>query len=138
MSKLQAGYHFTFTTPDRIVFTQYWLGHPLRTATIVAFPSGKVLSRMKLPQGALFRTADPRFVRIHPYGPWARDGDPNEKRSCAVELSTGFTITSEGPALDVYGDYYVAERRNGELGLYAIGKGLQAAVSLREPPTAGY
>jgi hypothetical protein len=39
-------------------------------------------------------------------------------------------ITSETPALDVSGRYYVAERAGGEVELYERGKGLQAAVSL--------
>ncbi len=144
LKRMSAGFskiwklNFTFTAPNRIVFAETYLvpglraatAERLRDATIVEVPSGKVLKRTKLPQGPLFRTANPRFVRIHPYGPWARDDDPDNKRTCAVDLSTGFVITSETAALDVYGDHYVAERRNGGLGLYAIGKGLQAAVSL--------
>jgi hypothetical protein len=133
LRKLQRGYCFTFTKPDRIVFTEAVLGHALRTATIVAVPSGKVLQKTKLPQGPLFRAANPRWVLIHPYGPWAVDGDPDDRRACAAELSTGFAITSETPALDVYGNHYVAERRNGELGLYVIGQGLEAALSLQDP-----
>jgi hypothetical protein len=132
LRKLQRRYDFTFTTADRVVFTEYSGGRALRPATIVAVPSGKVLKKTKLPQGPLFRAADPGWVLIHPYGPWA-DDDPNDKRSCAVELSTGFAITSETPALDVYGNHYVAERRNRELGLYVIGQGLEAAVSLADP-----
>jgi hypothetical protein len=44
--------------------------------------------------------------------------------------TTGEMITSETPALDVLGRYYVAERAGGKVGLYERGKGLQASVSL--------
>jgi hypothetical protein len=39
-------------------------------------------------------------------------------------------MVSDTPALDVFGSHYVAERLNGELGLYEVGKGIQATVKL--------
>jgi hypothetical protein len=53
------------------------------------------------------------------------------RRAAAVEFSTGQVITSETPALDVFGKYYVAERTNGEIGLYERGTGLKASISLQ-------
>jgi hypothetical protein len=52
------------------------------------------------------------------------------QRAIAVELDTGTGITSNWPALDVLGSYYVAEPSAGEVGLYERGKGLRATVSL--------
>ncbi len=49
-----------------------------------------------------------------------------------MEFATGQVIISETPALDVFGNHYVAEVRNGEVGLYERGKGLQASVRLDE------
>jgi hypothetical protein len=131
LKKLDRRRQFTFISADRIVLTEDVLNQTLRDATIVAVPSGKVLQKTKLPKGELFPAADPRWVLIHAYGPWAHD-EPNDPRAAAVELSTGYAILSDGPALDVFENHYVAERRNGELGLYRIGQTLAAAVSLAD------
>jgi len=45
-------------------------------------------------------------------------------------------IVCDTPALDVFGQYYAAERTDGELGLYERGKGLQASVMITEKPPA--
>jgi hypothetical protein len=104
---------------------------PIVPATLAAFPSGKVLSRLKLPAGPLFRAADPRFVLIRPFGQEGWGNNPDAKRAAAVEFSTGQVIVSETFALDVHGRYHVAEPNNGEVGLYERGKGLQEKISLK-------
>ena len=48
-----------------------------------------------------------------------------------AEIGTGRVIVSQANALDILGSFYVAERTNGEIGLYEIGKpGAIAMVSL--------
>jgi hypothetical protein len=138
--------HFVFVASDRLVISPRWAEGMIEPATEVAFPSGKLISKLKLPPGALYPATDSGFVIVRPYGrytpppsamqafasegfrmvyPYSQDG------AVAVEMSTGQVIESETPALDVLGRYYVAELPNGEIGLYERGKGLQAVVSLK-------
>jgi hypothetical protein len=118
-----------FVAPDKIMMSK--VSYSKATSMLVAFPSGRVLSKPTLPPGPLSRVADPGFVRIHPFGPieYAYH-TPNATRTAAVEFSTGQVIVSDSPGLDVFGNHYVVERANGELGLYERGKGLQSTVKL--------
>jgi hypothetical protein len=127
---------FAFVGPDRVVLSRTVVGPRTTTAALVAFPSGRVLSRPKLPPGPLLRASDPRFVLTHPCGPFPRGVpyDPAGKRTCAAEFSTGQLTVSRTPALDVFSDHYVAESANGEIGLYERGKpGAVATVRLDAP-----
>jgi hypothetical protein len=138
---------FFFVASDRLVISPRWSQSMIEPATEVAFPSGKLISKLNLPPGELYPATDSDFVIVRPYGrytplpsairayavsagyrwiyPYSQDG------AVAVEMSTGQVIESQTPALDVLGRYYVAELPNGEIGLYERGKGLQAAVSLK-------
>ncbi len=123
---------FAFISPKRVVssphFDEVW--HPTVAGTLAGFPSGNVLSTVKLPPGPLFRATDSRFVLIRPFGQYPRvNGEP---RAAAVEISTGQVIVSEAPALDVFGSRYVAELTDGGVGLYERGKGLQATIKRQE------
>jgi len=134
---------YTFLAPDRILLSRYfkWGKRQVVTARIVSFPEGQVLSTSALPWGPeLHPSADPHFVIVdHPYRPelvsigfaslMAQVATPG---AAAVELATGEMIISDTPALDVYGNKYVAEVRPGEVGLYERGKGLQATVVLHQ------
>ncbi|HEY1206434.1 MAG: hypothetical protein ABSH46_10945 [Bryobacteraceae bacterium] len=95
------------------------------TCTVVSVPSGRVLLRPALPARwdmQVYRAADPNFVIYRPFGKFL---------TAAAEYSTGRIITSGSFALDVFGNHYVTERTNGELGLYERGKaGAVAVVSL--------
>jgi len=123
---------FTFSAPGQVVMLSFFAARrrDFAIGRVVAFPSGKVISKPKLPPDPLFAATDPGFVLLHPFGEHGRLEDPEPRRSAAVELRTGLVIVSESPALDVLGRYYVTQRPNGEVGLYEIGKGLQTAVSL--------
>jgi hypothetical protein len=100
----------------------------IKIEKLVAFPSGKILSRPRVPPNQLFRAADPGFVIARPLAV-IRKHDPNAP-TFAVALRTGQVIVSHTPALDVFGRYYIAESGTGEAGLYELGKGLQATVAL--------
>ncbi len=119
------------------------------TAAVLTVPTGEVLSTALLPPGPVFPTANPAFVRITPlgvdYNPDAAHslnfpGPPGERttltmypmsnRAAAVEFATGRIIVSQTPALDVFGNLYVAELPDGEVGLHDIRKGLLSSVAL--------
>ncbi len=122
---------FVFVTPDRILISHHFNHGKTFSARLVAFPSGALVSRAKLPPGPLFRAADPSFVLIRPFGQ-LDDRDPEPNRAAAVEFGTGQVIVSNASAaLDVFRNHYVAELADGKLGLYERGKGLQAKVNLR-------
>jgi hypothetical protein len=137
--------HFVFVASDRLVISPRWSDDMVEPATEVAFPSGQLISKLNLVPGALYSATDPGFVIVRPYGhytpppsaiqafasegfrmvyPYSQDG------ALAMELSTGEVITSETPAIDVLGKYYLTELPNGDIGLYERGKGLQRSVSL--------
>ena len=55
----------------------------------------------------------------------------SDQRSAALEIRTGQVIISETRSLDVFGDYFITQHRNGEVALYKRGKGVQAKIVLR-------
>ena len=124
--------NFTFVGPERLLVDLEWLGKPAETVGIVAFPSAATLSKSKVPPGWFYPATDPRFVLVHPCGPRKNHRwDAYSKRSCVAEIGTGRVIVSQANALDILGSFYVADRTNGEIGLYEIGKpGANAMVSL--------
>jgi hypothetical protein len=111
----------------------------LEPAELVSFPSGTVVSKLKLPPNpALFPAADSNFVLVRRLGRaiigtgW-RPGHLKSSWAGAVDFTSGHeVITSDQIALDVLGQYYVSERNPGEVGLYERGKGCQATVMLHK------
>ena len=137
---------FAFVGPERVLLPGYGKppGEHVINAAVVTFPSGEVVSRTTLPPSQqLFSAADPNYVLVHPFGKASVEMVRSENstsitlkypdRTAAVEFGTGQIIVTEGAALDVFGPLYVAERTNGEIGLYRRGRGIQAAVSLTQP-----
>jgi hypothetical protein len=134
-------FYFAFVAPGRVILSSArWRAKGrMVTARLADFPSGKVLAKAKLPLRPLFRAADPNYVALRPdYAALRRFSrlvgrvdDPGPPATL-VEYSTGQTIVSQTPALDAFGQYYVAEPSPGTVGLYERGKGLQAAVALGE------
>ncbi len=120
---------FGFVSADRVLVAYEFEAPATVRARLVAIPSGKVLSRPRIPRGGFRTAADPHFAIIRPFGKYARYNDPNP-RAAAVEIATGEVIISETRALDVFGRYYVAEPSPGVVGLYERGKGLQATIPL--------
>ena len=137
--KVGSVWHFALLASDRVMISS---PHPqiashTVAATLLAFPSGKALSKLSLPPGQLFPAADPHYVLVRPFG--QRDPfnpNPKPERAAAVDFGTGLVIISDTLALDVFGTYYVTERPGGEVGLYEIGKGVQATVVLGTTPSA--
>ncbi len=125
---------YDFIAPNRLLISKaLWGRQYVGAARIVAFPEGSVVSTAKIPlAGRMVRAASPAFIVVfHPYYKVQGNNTPGVGGGAvAVELSTGQMITSDTPALDVFGAHYVAEVRPGEVGLYERGKGLQASVVL--------
>jgi len=117
-------HNWAFIAADRILLQQSWSArHGLVRGGIVEFPSGKVLSKAKIPPGPFYTAADPEFVLFPVFG-------HEPERAAAMNFVTGKVIISDFPGLDAFGHFYVAESAVGEVGLYEIGKGLQAKISL--------
>ena len=129
---------FVFAGPTRLVTAKLDLLHPAVTATVIAWPSGKVLLKTKIPGGGfLFQATDPGFILVRPFGQGAFF-DPQAKRSAATELRTGKVIISETPALDVVGDHYVTQFADGRVALFERGKPEpEATVRLEAPRGLG-
>ena len=92
------------------------------TARVLSFPDGKLLSIFKFPRRQDIRpAADPRFFIVeHPFRreffalKYGSIPFPNPSEGAvAVELATGHAIISDTSALDVFGNYHVAELKNG-------------------------
>ncbi len=112
---------FVFLDPARVLVSPRFGVGPFRTsvtAQLLAFPSGETLSKRKIPPGAVSRAGDSRFVLV---SPWASCSGPPKLGMAAIGIETGEVVTTQGHALDVSGDYYVAEYSKGELGLYKKG-----------------
>jgi hypothetical protein len=107
---------------------------------ILDFPTGQILSRPKIPPGQLAYATNSRFVIVrsdpvaNPMPDLSEAVSVSERRpfvrTVAVDYATGEAIVSDTAALDVFGSYFVAELRNGDVGLYERGKGLQSAISI--------
>jgi hypothetical protein len=113
---------FVFVAPDEVVIRPMFRGP---TSTLVALPSGNILSKLILPRGGVSRAADPGFVIVR-----FCDTCP----AVAIEYGTGQLITTKSPVLDVLGSHYVTERANGELGLYERGKAAAVATVRLDAP----
>lgn len=104
-------YSFTFLGPGRIVGLDTF--HPDKSP-IAEFPSGKVLDRVPLGAGSLTATTSPNFLLIrpvinYPVGAYGL----SEKR---------LVYTNRTSATDIWDQYSVSERLNGEIGLYKLGE----------------
>ena len=129
LRKLDQGFHIAFVAPDQVMISSVWMGSTTVNAALVEFPSGKVLSKPKLPPGQLFHASDPAFVLVRPFRWSVPESDP-VPRSSAVEFRTGQVIMSDADALDVFGIHFIIELPDGKLGLCERGKGVQATVAI--------
>jgi WD40 repeat protein len=108
---------FTFVGPDRLLGADPL--HPDKWP-IVALPSGNVISRVPLGGGQLQTAANPRYVLVrpvkdHPVGIFDLQAQK-------------WVFANRNSAVDIWGDVAVAERLNGEVGLYKLGESKPSAV----------
>jgi hypothetical protein len=112
-----------FVAPDRVLLSDLFRAkNGIAPAELVEFPSGRALTKLKVPRNGLDAATGLGFVLVRPFG--------QSSRAAAVDLTTGKVIISDTLALDVWSQFYVAEPSPGKMGLYEIGKGLQATVVL--------
>jgi WD40 repeat protein len=102
---------FVFLDSERVVGIDP--GSPEKSA-IVRFPSGEILDQVPLGRATLAPSSNPRYVLVR----------PTQKNPVgAYDLVTKkIVVSNRMSAYDVWGDFTVAERLNGEIGLYPIGE----------------
>ena len=102
-------YSFTFVGPDRIVGVDTF--SPLKSP-LVEFPSGKMIDRVPLGDGSLVAATNPKYIFIRPI---------QERPVGAYDLEQKkLAYSNRMSATDVWGDVFISERLNGEVGLYKV------------------
>lgn len=118
IKRLVAG-GFTFIGNDRIVGVNH---ENIKKSGIVAFPSGTVESEFELWRKGLSAPTRGNYVLIRPIKDYALG---------VLDVATKtITKVNQQRALDIYDDVFVAEMRNGEIGLYRMEKSQLLATSL--------
>jgi len=101
---------FTFVGNDRIAGINY---HDAKKSGLVSFPDGRVISEFTL-RGSVEAPTRGEYLLVRPVKDYALG---------VLDLNTSVIFKSnKQPALDIYGDVFVAEMRNGEVGLYKMEK----------------
>jgi peptidase M48-like protein len=116
---------FSFMGNDRLVGIN---PHDYQKSAIVSFPDGKTITQLPLRGNITAATRGPyvliRPVKDYPVG--------------VMDINTKIIFKSnKQSALDIYDDVFVAERRNGELGLYRVQKNEFIASTLVANVTLG-
>ena len=114
-------YSFTFAGPDRIVGVDE--STPLKSP-LIEFPSGKVVGHVPLGGSSLFAATNPKYILLrplkdHPVGAF----DLDLKK---------IVFQNRMSATDIWGDFAVGERLDGEVGISRMGD-LTANSSLQLP-----
>jgi WD40 repeat protein len=117
---------FTFAGNDRIVGVN---NENAKKSGVVEFPSGKTISEFPLYHKNLTAPTRGNYLFIRPMKEFAMG---------VMDLSTGTVFkVNQQPALDIYDDVFVAEMRNGQLGLYRVEKNVLLATALLSNNTLG-
>jgi WD40 repeat protein len=104
-------YSFTFVGPNRIVGVDDF--NPQKSP-LVEFPSGKVLDHLPLGGTTLTAATNPKYILVRPL---------KENPVGAFDLDQKKLIfANRMSATDLWGDVWVSERLNGEIGLYKVGE----------------
>src|SRR5258705_3273467 len=101
---------FSFIGSDRLAGVNY---QDYKKSSVVSFPEGKVLSEFAV-RGNIEAPTLGNYLLVRPIKDYPLG---------VLDLNTKTIFKSnKQPALDIYGDLFVAEMRNGELGLYRMEK----------------
>lgn len=112
------GYSFTFVGPDRIVGVDT---QNAQKSPIAEFPSGKIVDRVPLGGGTMVAATNPNYILLRPVINFPVGGyGLAEKR---------LVFTERNSATDIWGDFAVGERLNGEIALYKVGETKAFAVA---------
>lgn len=104
-------YSFTFAGPNRVVGVN---SLDPKKSPLVDFPSGKEIDRELLGGGSLVAASNPRYILIRPVQDRAVGAYDLEQKK--------IVFGNRMSAFDVWGEQYVSERLNGEIGLYKAGE----------------
>jgi len=102
---------FTFVGPDRLVGVDTF---DPKKSPLAEFPSGRVLDHVSLGGDSLIASTNPRYILVRPLADRPVGAFDLEQRKLVFSNRTSAT--------DVWGDVAVAERLNGEIGLYKVGE----------------
>jgi WD40 repeat protein len=125
VKKLIAG-GFTFMDNGRLVGLNL---SNVKKSPVVSFPSGQVLMELELWRKGIQAPTRGEYLLIRPIKDFALGVMDIQAKK--------ITKASERPALDIFDPYFVAERRNGELGLYRLAKSELIAATLLTSPSLG-
>ena len=125
LTRLIAG-GFTFIGNDRVAGINV---ENVKKSAVVTFPDGKVITELELWRKGMVAATRGDYLLIRPIKDYALG---------VMDLKAKtITKVNERPALDIYGDVFVAEMRNGQLGLYRIEKNEVLATALLSNFTLG-
>lgn len=119
IKKLIAG-NFAFLAPDKVIGSNP--GEPKKSG-IVSFPSGEVIEQFEVFPGKIAAPAKGNYLLVRPFAKHAVGVMDLQKKMAIKGNKTA--------AFDMYDQVFVAERLNGEIGLYGSEKNdLLAVVQL--------
>jgi WD40 repeat protein len=108
---------FAFYAGDKIIGQSDYEGED---SGVFAFPSGDRIEKMLLLGKSITKAEQGDYLLVRPVS--------NAPVGVYDVRAKKYILANKTPALDVYGDYFVAERRNGELGIYKFTKGEKVSV----------
>jgi WD40 repeat protein len=118
LKKLLAG-GFTFIGNDRIAGINR---ESAKKSAVVKFPSGEVVTELELWRKGMSGATSGDYLLIRPIKDYALG---------VMDINTKtITKANERAALDIYAPYFVAEMRNGQVGLYKLEKNELVATAV--------
>ncbi|HEY0005725.1 MAG TPA: M48 family metalloprotease [Pyrinomonadaceae bacterium] len=118
LERLIAG-GFAFLSNDRLAGVNR---EDFKKSAILSFPEGKVLSELSMGRAELAAPTRGNYLFLRPIKDYALG---------VMDLNSKvITKASERAALDIFDQFFVSERRNGELGLYRMEKDEVVAIAL--------
>lgn len=118
---------FTFYAPDKLIGQ---VGKEGEESGIFSFPEGERIEKMLLRGRSFTKPEQGDYIMIRPVS--------NAPVGVFDVKAKKYILANKTNALDIYGDYFVSERRNGELGLYKMNRGekvsVETAAVLELPP----
>ena len=117
---------FTFLGNDRLAVINY---ENVKKSAVIEFPTGKVLTELELWRKGMTGATRGDYLLIRPIKDYALG---------VMDLNTK-TIgkVNKRAALDIFAPFFVAEMRNGEVGLYRLEKNELVATTLLSNTTLG-
>jgi WD40 repeat protein len=108
LKRLLGGGDFAFLAPDKLIAVD---PQDMRKSAIVKFPSGEAIDQFPI-SGRLDAASNGNYVLMRPIQGFAAG---------VMDLTTKkIVLANKLSAMDVWGDFYLSERINGELGLYRV------------------